>query len=323
MTGFSPATVSNALNNKRSVNKDTAKIILKAAEELGYARRESIGSICFVLARKTGKVLDEGTFHPGVMEGVEKAASAQGLSTSYVTLELANRDAARRQASDIVNNSSSAVVLLGTEMAEDDYALFENAKTPLVVVDGWCDHIFFDCVVTSNENSAFRATSYLIQHGHREIGYIAGRYRIRNFPLRERGAKRAIRESGLTINPNFRVEVGTTVSTAYESMRSWLAKKPLTPTAFFAENDIMALGAMRAMSEAGIKIPEDISIIGFDDLPFATAAIPPLTTIRVPNHEMGTIAVELLMEQIQHPRYYTKTIHLSTKLVERESVASI
>lgn len=323
MTGFSPATVSNALNNKRSVSKETARIIMKAAEELGYARRESVGSICFVLARKTGEVLDEGTFHPGVMEGVEKAASALGLSTSYVTLELSDREAARRQARDIVSDTSRAVVLLGTEMTEDDYALFEDAKAPLVIVDGWCDHIFFDCVVTSNENSAFRATSYLIQHGHRDIGYIAGRCRIRNFPLRERGVKRAIRESGLAINPDFRVEAGTTVSTAYESMRSWLAKKPLLPTAFFAESDIMALGAMRAMSEAGIKIPEDVSIIGFDDLPFATAAVPPLTTIRVPNHEMGSIAVDLLMDQIKHPRYYTKAIHLSTKLIERESVASI
>ncbi|MGI6756228.1 MAG: LacI family DNA-binding transcriptional regulator [Atopobiaceae bacterium] len=321
-TGYSPATVSNALSNKRSVSKATTERILAVAKELGYRRRGKIDNVTFVLARKSGEVLDEGTFHPGVVEGVEKSASAAGLTMSYVTLDLMDANA-KRQAADLINDPSSAVVLLGTEMAGDDFRMFENPESPLVVVDGWSDHIFFDCVLTSNESSAFRATTYLIDHGHRDIGYIFGSCRIKNFPLRERGYRRALRERGLSINENFMVEVGTTVGTAYEAMRSWLATKPLLPTAFFAENDIMALGAMRAMAEAGISIPQDVSVVGFDDLPFATIAMPPLTTMRIPNREMGSLAVDLLVEQVNEPRYYHKNIHLSTKMVERDSVASI
>ena len=123
-TGFSPATVSNALNHKRGVNKETAAIILRAAHELGYDRPSRVTHVNFVLARKNGLVLDEGTFHPGVIEGVERAASLQDMSTVFTTLELSDRATAAKQAHEIIHDSSSAVVLLGTEMAEEDYELF-------------------------------------------------------------------------------------------------------------------------------------------------------------------------------------------------------
>lgn len=319
-TGFSPATVSNALNHKRGVNRATAELILRTAHELGYERPGRVESVNFVLARKTGRVLDEGTFHPGVINGVERAASAQGLSTIFTTIQLSDRQEAARQARDLTHDLKSAVVLLGTEMTEEDYELFKHPETPLVVVDGWSDHHFFECVVTSNESSAFRAVRYLIKMGHRDIGYIYGSYRIKNFPLRERGWRRALREAGLPARPEYRVEVGTTVDTAHDAMRTWLAGRPELPTAFFVDNDIMALGCMRAMTECGIKIPEDVSVVGFDDLAFASIANPPLTTMRVPNQEMGELAVETLISRIRAPRDYTSVVHLSTTFVERQSV---
>ena len=322
-TGFSPATVSNALNHKRGVNKETAEKILRVAHELGYDRPSRVTHVNFVLARKNGLVLDEGTFHPGVIEGVERAASLLDMSTVFTTVELADRATAARQAYEITHDSSSAVVLLGTEMAEEDYDLFKGPEVPLVVVDGWSDHHFLDCIVTSNENSAFRGVSYLIEMGHREIGYIAGSYRIKNFPLRERGYRRAMREANLPVNPAFRVEVGTVVNSAYESMCAWLATNPVLPTAFFVENDIMAFGCMRAMTEWGIKIPEDVSMFGFDDLTYASISNPPLSTVRVPNREMGELAVQTLVSRMREPRSYTSVVHLSTTFVERQSVARL
>lgn len=320
ITGFSPATVSNALNNKRGVNKDTAETIRRVAKELGYERTERLDHIRFVLARKSGKILDEGTFHPGVIEGVERVAAQYKLQTTFTTVELGNRDAAAKQAYEITHDMSNGIVLLGTEMTEEDYALFRDPQAPLVVVDGWSDRYFFESVVTQNENSAFRAVTYLAEHGHKEIGYIAGNYRIKNFPLRERGYRRAMREAGLDINPAWRVEVGTTVNTSYDAMKLWLSRNPQLPTAFFVENDIMALGCMRAMAEHGIQIPDDVSVIGFDDLPYASICNPPLTTARVPNREMGEIATHRLMEQIREPRDYTCVTHLSTTFIERQSV---
>ena len=322
-TGFSPATVSNALNHKRGVNKNTAAIIMQAARELGYDRPSRVTHVNFVLARKTGQILDEGTFHTGVIEGVERAASAQDMSTTFTTIELADRQAASRQAHEIIHDTSNAVVLLGTEMAEEDYELFRGSEVPLVVVDGWSDHLFLESIVTSNENSAFRGVSYLIDMGHREIGYIAGSYRIKNFPLRERGYRRAMREANLAIDPDFLVEVGTTVNSAYEAMRAWLATNPALPTAFFVENDIMALGCMRAMMERGIKVPDDVSMLGFDDLSFASISNPPLSTMRVPNREMGELAVRTLVDRMRESHDYTSVVHLSTTFVERQSVARL
>ena len=319
-TGFSPATVSNALNRKRGVNKETAAAIFRAARELGYDRSNHITHVNFVQARKTGEILDEGTFHMGVIKGLEREAREHDLSIIFTNMELSDRQTAARKAREIVNDASSAVVLLGTEMAEEDYDLFRDAKVPFVVVDGWSDHLFFESIVTSNENSALRAVSYLIKMGHREIGYIAGTYRIKNFPLRERGYRRAMREANLPVNPDFRVEVGTTVNAAYEAMSAWLATNPVLPTAFFAENDIMAFGCMRAMTERGIKIPEDVSMLGFDDLSFASISNPPLTTMRVPNGEMGELAVKTIVDRMRSPRDYTSVVHLSTTFVERQSV---
>lgn len=322
-TGFSPATVSNALNHKRGVNTATAESILRVARELGYTRQGHISNINFVMARKTGEVLDEGTFHTGVINGIAAKAQAEGIKTSFTTLELGDCAGAAAQASDIIHNTNSAVILLGTEMAEEDYDLFSNPETPLVVVDGTSDRIPLDAIVMSNETSSYRATRYLIEHGHREIGYIAGSYRIRNFPLRERGWRRAMREAGLSINPDFRVAVGTKVSTSYEGMLAWLRTSPKLPTAFFAENDIMAFGCMRAFSERGLAVPDDISLIGFDDLSFATIANPPLTTMHVPNQEMGEMAVQSILDVINKPSDYTRVLHIGTSLIERKSVRQL
>lgn len=322
-TGYSPATVSNALNHKRNVSKATIERIMEAAQELGYERVGKLSQIVFMLARKSGNVLDEGTFYPGVIEGVEQAARSYGLSINYVTLNLDDRKQAKQIAFEASHDSTNAIVLLATEMDESDYNLFRGATSPLVVIDGWSDRLFFDSIVTSNENSVFRAVDYLISKGHKDIGYIAGDCRIRNFPLRERGYRRAMREHGLPIRPEFRVEVGTTVSSAHKAMKKWLSTRPLLPTAFFIENDIMALGCMRAFNEFNIQIPDDVSIFGFDDLSFASISHPPLTTMHVHNEEMGRLSVEMLMGRMRDPKKYTAVTHLSTDFIERESVKDI
>lgn len=322
-TGFSPATVSNALNHKRGVNARTAETILRMAAELGYAHHDHITTVTFVQARKTGEVLDEGTFHTGVINGIAAKARQEAIQTSFTMLDLASRKRAAAQADALSRDAGNAIILLGTEMTEEDYDLFEDAAAPLVVVDGSSDRIPFDAIVMSNETSSYRATRYLIEHGHREIGYIMGSYRIRNFPLRERGWRRAMREAGLPINPDYRVEVGTKVGTSYEGMAAWLRTHPKLPTAFFAENDIMAFGCLRAFAERDISVPEDVSIVGFDDLSFATIASPPLTTMHVANVEMGEMAVQLLLDKVHSPTEYTRVVHLGTRLVERLSVRQL
>jgi len=187
ITGFSPATVSNALNRKRSVSEETAKVILECAQSLGYQQSTQLESIQFVLARKTGAILDESTFHPAVIEGVERQARRHGMSTSFVSLDFSDLDAVRPQVEGLIADPSAAIVLMGTELGEEDYALFANAAAHLIVLDGWSDRQYFDAVVIANTDSVLRAVDYLIEKGHKQIGYLAGDLRIRNFKDRERG----------------------------------------------------------------------------------------------------------------------------------------
>ena len=311
ITGFSPATVSNALNRKRSVSEETAKVILECAQSLGYQQSTQLESIQFVLARKTGAILDDSTFHPAVIEGVERQARRHGMSTSFVSLDFSDLDA--------------AIVLMGTELGEEDYALFANAAAHLIVLDGWSDRQYFDAVVIANTDSVLRAVDYLIEKGHKQIGYLAGDLRIRNFKDRERGYRQALEDAGLEANPAWRVTLGTTLEGAYRDMGAWLdnSSREDLPTAFFAENDVLAVGAMRALNEHGIRVPEDVSIVGFDDLSLGAFSNPPLTTVHVPKHEVGEIAVRRLVGNIRNPKSYTCKTAVSTYFVERQSVREI
>lgn len=321
-TGFSPATVSNALNHKRGVSKETADIILKAAHELGYQRQGRLNRIQFVIARGTGRVLDESAFHPVVIEGVEREAKKHDLSTTYVTLDLPN-PASKAQIREMCQDPTGAIILLGTEMWEDDYEPFYNSAAPLVIVDGWCSRQFMDSIVISNESSAYNAVCHLIEKGHTRIGYLHGNPQIRNFPLRYRGFETAMAEHGLAVNKKYQLDVGTTLSTAFADVNVWLDEGHDLPTAFFADNDVLAVGAIQALAKHGIRVPEDVSLIGFDDLNFASISNPPLTTIRVPKQEIGELAVRRIIGQTSGEIGYTTVTHISTTFVERESVADI
>lgn len=321
ITGFSPATVSNALNRKKGVNPVTAEIILKTAQELGYKSGIKITKIKFVIFRRNGKIIDGSQFHPSVIEGVEQQAKRMGYETVFCYLNLSDADY-ETQVNAVLNDMESAVVLLGTEMLEEDLEKFRDAGCPLILLDGWSDEYFFDAVLISNTDSACRAVEYLMEKGHEKIGYLAGEFRIQAFCYREIGYERALARKGITVRPEYRVETGTTMESAYEGVKEWLGKygKETLPTAFFADNDVIAIGAMRAFQEAGIRIPEDVSIIGFDNIEMGVMSNPPLTTVNVYKKEMGAIAVRRLMEQMEDKDGIRTKIQVCTDFVERESV---
>lgn len=321
-TGFSPATVSNALNHKRNVSEETAEKIRAAAKAMGYQHPSQLDAITFVLARKTGAIVDESTFHPSVIEGVERQARRHGMGTAFVSLDFSDLNAVRPQVAALVSDPSAAIVLLGTELGEEDYELFRDSVARLVVLDGWSDRFDFDAVVMANEGSVLRAVRYLTERGHKKIGYLSGDFRIQNFRARERGFFRALDEAGLGFDPLWRIELGTTLERAYEDMKAKLANIPQAdlPTAFFADNDVLAVGALRALAEAGVRVPEDVSIIGFDDLSIGAFSTPPLSTVHVLKHEVGEIAVRRLVGNVNNPKNYTCKTLVSTYFVERKSV---
>ncbi|MCR5626660.1 MAG: LacI family DNA-binding transcriptional regulator [Lachnospiraceae bacterium] len=321
-TGFSPATVSNALNHKKGVNRETATVIMDAARELGYISEEGIRKIKFVMYRRSGQIVDDTPFFGLMIDGFERACRESGYEMGMVYLERFAEDY-EQQVEQLLNDITSAVVLLGTELESEDIKLFENSKCPFMTLDYWSSDMKFNGVAINNFDSMRMATHYLIEMGHREIGYLSGKVRIKAFRLRNRGYRHELDVSGIPYKEEYRIPLSTTMDGAYQDMREYLKEKPALPTAFIADNDIIALGAIKALQEAGIRVPEDGSIIGFDDLPYCEISNPRLTSMRVPKQDMGRIAVQKMIDILKSGESVKTKIEVCTDFVIRDSVKKL
>jgi Transcriptional regulators len=322
ISGFSPATVSNVMNNKKGVNKETAERILKIAREVGYINESRISNIKLVIYKKNGLVVSDTPFFSSLIEGVERESRANDFETVICNINEQDDDFEQMR-SQILSDHTSGILLLATELTAEDAKAFKNASAPLVMLDGWFEEMTFDTVLINNTDSVYNAVKYLVQKGHRKIGYLASNVRIRNFYYREMGYKRALENSSIPLNPAYTVELPPTMDGAYKSMLEYLDKKPELPTAFFADNDIIAFGAMKALKQNGYKIPNDISIIGFDDMPFCEISSPSLTTIRVFKQEMGQTAVKRLIDKMKSDSNISTKIQICTEFIERDSVKDL
>lgn len=322
MTGFSPATVSNALNHKKGVNKETAEEILKVANEVGYTNETKISRIKFVIYRRNGSIIDNSPFFTNLLEGVEMECREFGYEMMICNLDRRS-DYFEQRVDELLNDKTTAVIMLGTEALDEDFKRFKDAKCPLVILDSWSTNMNFNGILINNSDSAKNAVDYLVKKGHREIGYLKGKFRIKAFTARATGYSRGLYKHGINMNEQYIVSLNTTMDGAYKDMLTYLNQKPKLPTAFFADNDMIALGAMKALIEKGYRIPEDISLIGFDDLSSSEISTPRLTTIKVFKQEMGQLAVRRLLDVIKDGNGIKSKIQICTEFIERDSVKDL
>lgn len=323
MTGFSPATISNALNHKKGVNRETAEEIFKVARETGYLSANAVTKIKFVLFKKNGLIVEDTPFFLKLMDGLEEECHRLGYE--MVICQVNQRDPGyEKQVREILGEQGAAVIVLATEMMDGDLDIYRNAPCPLVILDHWTESMDFNAVLINNADAARMVTEHLVDYGHTEIGYLRGSFRIKGFRSRFVGFQTALKKRKVPYKEEYTVTLGTSLNGAYQDMLQYLKKKPKLPTAFFADNDMIALGAMKALQEMGYRIPEDVSIVGFDDLPFSEIATPALTTLRVPNKEMGRMAVRRLAEMIDGiaADAVTKT-QVCPKIIYRNTVKKI
>ena len=322
LTGFSPATVSNALNNKKGVNKETAEKILSAARETGYLSENRINSIKLIIYRASGTIVNDSPFFSYLIEGVEEEARNFDYDTLVCNLSRQAPDFSDRVAG-LCNDASSALLILATELEREDALRFQSALSPVVMLDNWYEDLDFNSVLIDNTDAACNAVRYLIGKGHRKIGYLQGSYRIKNFYYRQSGYKRTLFENGLEVSPEYTFSLTPSMEGAHRDMLQALQDNPPLPTAFFADNDMIALGAIRALQQCGYRVPEDISIVGFDDLPFCAISDPPLTTVRVQNFQMGQAAVRRLIELAEYGSGYCTKVQIRSHFIERGSVRDL
>lgn len=322
ITGFSPATVSNALNHKKGVNKETSDEIFRVARETGYINENSITKIKLVMFRKNGLIIEDTPFFPALITGFEQECRKCGYEMVICNVDQRDEDY-EEQVQGLLNEVGSAIVVLATEMAEGDLNSFRKSACPLLIMDCWTESMKFNSVLINNEDSARMATEYLADKGHRKIGYIRSSFRIKNFRARFAGYQAALRSRRLDYDEKNVFTVIPNLNGAYHDMLRYLESRSQLPTAFFADNDLMALGAMKAFQEKGYRIPEDISIVGFDDLPFSEISNPALTTVCVPNMEMGQLAVRRIVDMIEKKDNIVVKTQVCTKFIIRDTVKTL
>ena len=222
ITGFSPATVSNALNYKKGVNAETSAKIFKVAQDLGYFEENHIRKIKFVMFKRDGAVVEDSPFFIQLISGVEQECRACGMEMQMCNLD--KRDPGyQEQAKWIMNDKVSAVILLGTEMVDADIDLIRGMTCPFIVIDYWKEDMSFDAMLINNADSARMATEYLIANGHKEIGYLRGDFRIKPFRSRFAGYQTALQKAGLPLNKDYIFTMATTIDGAYENMKRYLS----------------------------------------------------------------------------------------------------
>lgn len=323
LLGVSPATVSLALNNKPGISQATRQRIFDKLNELGYGDRIPSSSeaaplnIRLVIYKKHGTVVTDTHFFSQVIEGINAAARRYGYN--LLMTYLSGQDSQEEQLRLASLSPCAGVILLATEMAAEDLSPFLNLKIPLVLLDSYFERVNTDCVVINNVQGAAEAVRHLLQLGHTHIGYLHSSIHINNFQERREGMEKALRSVGRELEEELIYPVEPSVEGARLSLAKLLAQKEEPPTAFFADNDLIAIGAAQAIRDAGMRIPEDVSLIGFDDMPIAEIMEPPLSTIYVPKQRLGTLAVKRLISRINGEADEFVKIETGTTLVPRKS----
>jgi LacI family transcriptional regulator len=318
------ATVSNALNNRRGVSDEIRRRIFQTAHRLGYVREANGGrpAIRLLVLKHHGFVVSDTPFFAALIEGIEKQCRQQKHELLISHFSLADQD--RTDLLQLLNTDHAAgIIVLATEMQADDLSALAHVRTPVVLLDSRFLRCRFDRVLINNEDAAYTGTLHLVEQGHQDIGYLGSSVFINNFRDRFAGYRAALRKAGIQPDSCLRLDLEPTLEGACRDMQRILASgsRPL-PTAFFADNDIIACGAMKAMQAQGLRIPEDVSLVGIDDMPFCEMVQPRLTTVRVFKQEIGGIAVRRLMEKIGGDPVVLQ-IEVGAELVIRDSVRKV
>jgi len=324
--GLSPSTVSLVLNSKPGISEATRERVFEALRERGYQHYRPApqiqATIKLVICKKHGSVVSDTPFFAQLIEGIEMRSRHHGFNTIIVHLDISDNIA--EQLHQVIAPGCNGLLLLATELFEPDLGRISETGLPFVVLDSYFENMNFDTVVINNMQGSYAATKYLASLGHQKIGYIGSSVVINNFLERRDGFLKAMRVRDLLVNDDYYFLVDSTMEGAYRDMCVHLErfknKGDFKATAFFCDNDIIASACMKAFKEYGFSLPEDISFIGFDDMPFCSITDPPLSTMMVPKREMGALAVDRLANKISGQHDEIVKIEISARLIARNSV---
>lgn len=314
------ATVSRTINNVSTVDKDLSKRVWKSIEELNYFPNTQARALVSGRSRLFGLLISEITnpFFPELIQGFESIAVEHNYeiligSTNYDPKSMAQ--CVRRMLER--NVEGVAVMTFGIEepLLED----LVSRNVPLVFVDAAPDSPRVSALVVDYQQGIRQGVQHLAALGHRKMGFISGPLQQRSCQLRKAAFLESLEEIGAKAMPEWLPEGDHTLEGGMRAMDALLKLKPL-PTAVMCSNDMTAIGALRVLARAGLRVPEDISVIGFDDIHLAEFVYPPLTTVRMSRNELARAAFEALRMHVEMPEHPRKnTWRIPTALTVRQS----
>lgn len=322
--GISATAVSMALNNKAGVSTETRARIIKAAEEYGYdftkIRRDSdrSGSIYIIFYRTHNAILSYSPIFNELYDGVKIGCQKEHFTVKMMQF-YEKIDILEDCFSDLRISDCKGIILVGTEIRQEICQQFLSLGYPMILLDSYFDSLDCTSVLINNSQGAYIATNYLIGITRLQPGYLQSSYSIPNFIKRQEGYFKAIKENGMSPSRSVIHKLSPSIEAAMADMLEIIDRKDPLAKCYFADNDIIAIGAMKALMLRGYKIPENISIIGFDNISESKIIEPSLTTMDVPRQYIGITAAKLLIEQIDSRIMHTSKVEISTRLIKRFS----
>ncbi len=325
---ISTATVSLARNNKPGVSEETKKnvqeIILDMAEKEAQkqgALKGAQGTIAFVIHKKHGKVISDTPFFLTLTESIQNVAAAKNFNVNI--LHYNEDDDISNHLLRCCDESINGILLLASEMEASDLAPYFDCGKPAVILDSHYPDENLNTVIINNKDAVRKCVKYAYQMGHRKIGCLKSSVYTTNFVERYQGYLSTMRELGLEVEEEYIYHLRCTSDDAYDDMKQLLERGCKLPTLLIAGNDLLAIGALKALKEKGFSVPGDVSIIGFDDMPISRMMDPPLTSVRIFINEIAREAIKRLIERIQEEDSCTIKIEVAGALMIRDSVKQL
>jgi LacI family transcriptional regulator len=322
LANVSIATVSRVLNESGYVSPELDQRVRQAIATLGYRRNALARNLRRNESLTVGVLIPDSSnpFFAEVAKGIEEICFSQGY-----TVVLCNTDENSQKAasylSSLYQQRVAGFVVVTTEKLQEHIRQSLDDDFPIVIVDRAVSNLDMDSVVSDNYGGARQAVEHLISLGHRRIGFVVGEKELETIRSRWSGAVDAMHGAGIGVDQRLVYsKVDYLPGSGYAATESLLSQHT-PPTAIFAFNDLMALGVLNYAQSHGTAVPEQLSVVGFDDILIASYAVPSLTTIAQPKYELGRTVAEILLQRIQGHRGERVNLVLPTQLVVRNSTA--
>ncbi|MBB6733448.1 LacI family DNA-binding transcriptional regulator [Cohnella zeiphila] len=325
--GISATTVSRSLKNDERISKEVRERVTRLAQKMGYRPNLMAKSLVSNRTDTIGFLVDNlsWSFFSELAECIQNAAEKHHYSVFiYSSQKSAERE--RAGVERFLSRGIDGLLIFATEAKENNeyYSELSGLGIPVVFFNHF-NHLSVNCVTTDDYDGARKALRHLLELGHRRIGYIGSR-EDSSFKRQRLGAYRdALAEAGASDAGRWVALEEDDPLYGYRVAKEWLTARDERPTAIFAQNDLLAFGACRAIAELGLRVPDDVSIIGFDDLDTCQFMHPPLTTVKIPLRQLADAAIRFLIERIGSGSSEDEEVRLKTtlspNLIVRQSTA--